>query len=313
MPGFVAALIAAVLGWAAPASAVDQPLRGGSMPHEAQRPDPGADEAQAPLDEDAAEELSSQEGLDPGKLHLISAADLLNRPLAARDGDPAGMVRAMLIDAEDGQARFAIVDRARGKGLTAIPWRSLSVPAERGQPIMAMSTAERVIAAPDIIEQRLGDLTEPRVITDFTEYFRPPGGPEDERSQPIGAPAGYLMVTPDRIDAVIAPGTTPSGEAAPVTVATADGAAIGRIEQVMLDAGRGRISYLVVARGGQSWVPLPFEPLQWQPDARRFVLDTTDAQLAQLPTMGQNDVTQGLDEQSVAEIYDQFGVEPYWQ
>ena len=73
-----------------------------------------------------------------------------------------------------------------------------------------------------------------------------------------------------------------------------DGREVGRIQELMVDPGNGRITYAVMSRGGvlgmgEKLVAVPWVSLELDPDHGRFFLDVDREKLAQAPGFDKDD------------------------
>lgn len=102
-------------------------------------------------------------------------------------------------------------------------------------------------------------------------------------------------------------------------VQTQEGKEIGSIKEVVLDAKEGRIAYAVIGSGTfmgifseDEQIIVPWEALNYQQEQQDvvFTINATEQQLRDAP---KGDVEQLSDRQQGQEIYDYYGLSPYWE
>jgi len=90
---------------------------------------------------------------------------------------------------------------------------------------------------------------------------------------------------------------------------------IGKVENLVIDHGTGRVSLaLVQTRGfieiGEKFVAIPFQALSPKDD--KLAVNMSKDQIAKAPTFTEREF-KSIDRTSEGEIYRYFGVSPYWE
>jgi hypothetical protein len=92
---------------------------------------------------------------------------------------------------------------------------------------------------------------------------------------------------------------------------------LGKIEDVMLDVGAGRIAYAVLSFGGFLGVgdklfAIPWETLALDAENKCFILDVPKTQLESAPGFDKDNWPDMADRTWGAEVYAHYGHRPYW-
>jgi sporulation protein YlmC with PRC-barrel domain len=93
---------------------------------------------------------------------------------------------------------------------------------------------------------------------------------------------------------------------------------LGKIEELMLDLEKGRVAYAVLSFGGflkmgEKLFAVPFEALKLDAKREHFTLDVDKDKLKNAPGFDKNNPPKVADRTWGAEIYNFYGVKPYWQ
>lgn len=97
-----------------------------------------------------------------------------------------------------------------------------------------------------------------------------------------------------------------------------EGDDLGKIEEVMLDMGSGRISYAVLSFGGvmglgDKLFAIPWSALELDPDNRCFVLDVEKEKLENAPGFAKDNWPSFADNTWATQIHSYYGSRPYWE
>jgi sporulation protein YlmC with PRC-barrel domain len=97
-----------------------------------------------------------------------------------------------------------------------------------------------------------------------------------------------------------------------------EGDDLGKIEEVMLDMGSGRISYAVLSFGGvmglgDKLFAIPWSALELDPDNRCFVLDVEKEKLENAPGFDKDNWPSFADNTWATQIHSYYGSRPYWE
>jgi hypothetical protein len=93
---------------------------------------------------------------------------------------------------------------------------------------------------------------------------------------------------------------------------------LGTIDGIMLDVQRGRIAYAVLSVGGflgigDKLFAIPWEALTLDTDNKRFLLDASKDELKAAPGFDKDHWPDMADERWASEVYDYYGIHPYWE
>ncbi|MGH8770702.1 MAG: PRC-barrel domain-containing protein [Burkholderiales bacterium] len=97
-----------------------------------------------------------------------------------------------------------------------------------------------------------------------------------------------------------------------------EGQDLGKIEEVMLDMGSGRISYAVLSFGGMLGMgdklfAIPWSALELDPDNKCFVLDVDKEALKNAPGFDKDNWPSMADNNWATQIHSYYGSRPYWE
>ena len=97
-----------------------------------------------------------------------------------------------------------------------------------------------------------------------------------------------------------------------------EGDDLGKIEEVMLDMGSGRISYAVLSFGGvmglgDKLFAIPWSALELDPDNKCFVLDVEKEKLENAPGFDKDNWPSFADNTWATQIHSYYGSRPYWE
>jgi hypothetical protein len=100
-------------------------------------------------------------------------------------------------------------------------------------------------------------------------------------------------------------------------VESADGQFVGEIDRVMIDPDHGQVAYVLIAEGGmlgggESWMPVPFQALEWSPQGY-YTLSVDRRQLTQVQGLPKREMPAQVRAQQLERLYERFGVSPYWE
>jgi hypothetical protein len=96
-----------------------------------------------------------------------------------------------------------------------------------------------------------------------------------------------------------------------------DGESIGQIERLMIEKRSGRVAYAVMSFGGflgigSDFYPIPWSMLKYNEQLDAYELDVDDDRLRAAPHFADSTSIDWSDRQRGQEIYDYYGVTPYW-
>lgn len=102
------------------------------------------------------------------------------------------------------------------------------------------------------------------------------------------------------------------------TVRNMKGEDLGRIEEVMIDLGSGKIAYAVLAAGGflgmgGRYLAVPWNALAVDMEQREFILDVEKERLEQAPAFDEDNWPSMADRQWAETVHGFYGSRPYWE
>ena len=100
-------------------------------------------------------------------------------------------------------------------------------------------------------------------------------------------------------------------------VVNANDEKLGKIEDLMIDLGSGRIAYAVLSFGGflgmgDKLFAIPWNALSVDTDEKRFVLNVKKETLEKAPGFDKDHWPNMADQKWGASIYEYYGSEPFW-
>ncbi len=92
---------------------------------------------------------------------------------------------------------------------------------------------------------------------------------------------------------------------------------LGTVEAIMLDVGRGRVAYAVLAFGGflgigEKLFAVPWRALALDADRKCFVLDVPKERLERAPGFDKGRWPSMADQRWATEVHDYYGTQLYW-
>lgn len=101
-------------------------------------------------------------------------------------------------------------------------------------------------------------------------------------------------------------------------VTNRNGEDLGKIEDLMLDLDRGRVSYAVLSFGGfmgmgDKLFAIPFQALKHEGDRGQFVLNVDKDRLKNAPGFDKNNWPSSADQKWGSQIHSYYGYKPYWE
>ena len=250
------------------------------------------------------------------ELRVVAARDLVGRAVRSADGRMAGEIQSVVIDLHSGRMDFVLIQPGPALGgtdLVAVPWPALVVPVHGGGPIDSRADLAKLKDAPRVTPQTMAEMIKARQVGQvWRHYGLTPPQPADKAAP---APERALVVTAEGPRMVPAAG---AGDDPGMPVQADNGATLGKVDQVMIDAERGRVAYMLVAAGGflglnVGWLPVPFDSLHTKGDSPALTLDANATQLSQLPLFEKDALPDHIERDDLAALYEHYGVEPYWQ
>ena len=102
------------------------------------------------------------------------------------------------------------------------------------------------------------------------------------------------------------------------SVRNAKGEDLGKIEEIMLDMGGGRIAYAVLSSGGflgmgNKLYAIPWSSLRLDTDNECFVLDMDKSKLESAPGFDKDHWPTMADRQWATDLHNYYGSRPYWE
>lgn len=100
-------------------------------------------------------------------------------------------------------------------------------------------------------------------------------------------------------------------------VVNPEGEFLGKIEDLVIDAGEGRVTAVILSVGGflgigEKLIAIPLSAFDYEDEHGRFSLDIGKETLKNAPSFKQDDWPELIDRVWVADVYTYFGFPPYW-
>jgi sporulation protein YlmC with PRC-barrel domain len=100
-------------------------------------------------------------------------------------------------------------------------------------------------------------------------------------------------------------------------VISSDGEDIGKVKDIMLDVGSGRIAYAVLSSGGflgigDKLLAIPWHALTLDTQRKCFVLDMTAERVKNAPGFDKDHWPSMADQTWATSVHQYYGSEPYW-
>lgn len=146
------------------------------------------------------------------------------------------------------------------------------------------------------------------------------GGRQEDQAQRQMVQEGLVVGTNGVVSALRSPTTASAGTMESAGVFARNGNTIGHVDQVMIDVDRGQVAFVLLQRGGflglnPSWYAVPIEALAWAPYQGAYRLTVDDQLLNSEPSVpaDKNHLPTRVDAQELAQLYQHFGITPYWE
>ncbi|HET9212620.1 MAG TPA: PRC-barrel domain-containing protein [Thermoanaerobaculia bacterium] len=102
------------------------------------------------------------------------------------------------------------------------------------------------------------------------------------------------------------------------SVTNRSGEDLGKIEELMIDLGRGSVAYAVLSFGGvlgmgDKLFAIPFQALKLDADHECFVLDVDKEKLKKAPGFDKDHWPSTADRTWGSQIHSYYGYRPYWE
>ena len=96
-----------------------------------------------------------------------------------------------------------------------------------------------------------------------------------------------------------------------------NGDRVGQIERVMIDKLNGKVAYAVMSFGGflgigEDYYPLPWSLLTYNPRLEGYEVNVAEQQLKGAPKYSKHESWDWSDRTRDKQVYDYYGVGPYW-
>ncbi|MGE3934821.1 MAG: PRC-barrel domain-containing protein, partial [Rhodospirillaceae bacterium] len=136
-----------------------------------------------------------------------------------------------------------------------------------------------------------------------------------------GASAGndvaHVFIGQGTITRAGAPALLAENQLRGIPVQTELGGELGNVDEVVIDLARGRVAYVLLARGGylgsgEEWIAAPIQAFEWHGLSATVDMSAEDYKL--LKGLDRTAyVPQWVRERDLKELYGAFDVKPYWQ
>lgn len=275
--------------------------------------------AQAQVDR-PADPKAQHAAPQPRWVRVVAAEDLVGRSLTDSKGREAGRIHAIVLDLDQGAAIYALVGTGGaldfGDAFVPVPFSVMKV--ARDGTVRMTVEADALNKSPRLDEAQFSRLNaHDRMKEIYGRYAVPlPSGfvvpPSRKRDD---HPNRYLLVRPGQTAAL--DDQVRAAELRGQRVESVSGDTVGEINRVMLDAGNGRIAYVVLSVGGflglgEEWAPLPAQALEWSQTHDAYQVSGGAVATTQLRKFRGGDVPVRVRRADLQTLYDRYGVTPYW-
>jgi sporulation protein YlmC with PRC-barrel domain len=229
---------------------------------------------------------------DGAAIELVATSLLTGRPIADRDGHPAGLLRAIAVELPTGRVAYALIGSG-GAGLEiggdviAVPWALTHFGTG---PAWIDDTAARLLEAPRLGGGELAAAPPADYLARARAWFRVAPAAQPESVAVAARMLGTLVY-----------GRGGNG-------------LLGSVEEILVDPRRGQVAYCAVSRdvGLRFWTPVPMAALAWSPALGTATLRGPVSALEAATTLEAEPTVVSTTPASLARIYDRYDVRKYW-
>lgn len=240
------------------------------------------------------------------------AGEVVGSKVQSPKGEDLGKVEELVVDPVTGKIDYAVLSfggtMGLGDKLFAIPYSMLKAPpapeGSRAARFMLDVDKAKLEKAPGFPKDNWPDVQAPAFAEGIDKYF---GTSRSSATKAVDANArlelckasemiGHKIVTPTNDD-------------------------LGTVKEVVLDPGRGRVTYFVLSSGGflgmgDKLFAVPWEAVkvtrEGDKDKSRFVVAIGKERFEKAPEFSDKDWTRMSDPVWVRDVYSYYGYKPYW-
>jgi sporulation protein YlmC with PRC-barrel domain len=204
-----------------------------------------------------------------------------------------------MIDVQDGNIAYTVMDTGLLGKLLAVPLRALTInPGERTATLNVDKA--RLQQAPSFATDAWADAVERRWLVDVYAYYGTQAYPSVQviTAEPIRVA---------RADKILG-----------LDVENPQGENLGEIENLLIDVNEGRIASAVLAFGGwlglgENMAPVPWKVLTFTSGADRATMNVDKEKLRNAPRLTKDQQPGTVDRHWLADVYAYYGGQPYWR
>lgn len=174
---------------------------------------------------------------------VMRADAVLNRDVTSPTGDDLGVLEDMIVDLDDGQLVYAVLDLSGIFDLDGqyrvVPANSLALDSAVGAALLAVDR-NALEESPVLDSSKLAEFVDAGWQTRFQEYWQdwvmPPGVETSE--------------SPEDVNVQVIPGFATVDTVKEYTVQNIEGEDLGNVEELVLNLSQGKVAYAVLSFGG---------------------------------------------------------------
>ncbi|MBK8211780.1 MAG: PRC-barrel domain-containing protein [Rhodospirillales bacterium] len=296
----------------------------------------------------AAGSTSTDRGAAAKTLHVTAARSLVGDQLRDQGGKDLGTIRYLLIGVNDARIRYAVVAPSEGSNdqLVPVPWTALSTDNIGDN---ALTTDRQTFSKQKKYKQdQIAELTQPSVITQIYEVWAPvsqgAGGkasrqqgseqgkaqqqttaqgdqqkaPKQGAQQQGDQGAPHFLVGRDVVATVLPPVFRATDDLRGSEVYSSDNKDFAEIDNLMIDLDHGRLAYVQISqrRLSRPWrgdYAGPFGALTYDQARNGYQVSKSEDEIEKMQHFSRGQDRSTVSEADLNKLYQNFGVEPYWQ
>jgi len=233
------------------------------------------------------------------ELRVIRADTLLGMQVKNQQGEELGEIENFMIDVQDGNIAYVVMDTGLFGRLLAVPMRVLTINPNERTATLNVDKA-RLQQAPSFATEAWADAVERRWLVDVYTFYGTQPYPHLQviTTEPIRVA---------RADKILG-----------LDVENPQGENLGEIENLLIDLNEWRVASATLAFGGwlglgENLAPVPWDALRFTPGADRVTLNVDKEKLRKAPQFAKDKWPTTVERQWLANVYAYYGEKPYWQ
>lgn len=239
------------------------------------------------------------------KANLIQASTAIGMNIENTSGEKLGDIHDLAINTADGRCHYVIVSRGGlagvGDTLNAVPWQALTF-GTPNDPARLDITKERFEQAPRFDNNNWNMLGDRSWCTTVNTYYGVKADLKADKSKDAATTTPTYM----KGSAVVG-----------MDLHNRQDEDLGEVEDLMIDTKTGRIGYAVLGFGGvmgmgEKLFAVPWQALNYNNQAKQFVLDVDKDKLKTAPGFDKDNWPDMTDVRWSKDIHTFYGSDPNW-